>query len=266
MASTVDAAARRGAAGAGPLRPAVQRRPSQAQTPKGGWQLVGDPTEGALLTLAAQGRPRPRCRSTSADAARRRDPVRVRTPLHGHAAPRSRRAQPPCCSRVRRSACSTCACRMADGQAARPRLPGKRVCTMRPAPASACWRWHAARCLPAPRRLALDRHHVRASACWAWSALIDPPRDEAIAAVAECQRAGLRVKMITGDHAVTAAAIGRQLGLNADHALTGEMVGALDDDGAPPPRPRNRRLRPRQPGAQAAPGRLRCRLRANWWP
>lgn len=40
------------------------------------------------------------------------------------------------------------------------------------------------------------------------TALIDPPREEAIAAVAECQRAGLRVKMIAGDHAVTAAAIG----------------------------------------------------------
>jgi magnesium-transporting ATPase (P-type) len=46
--------------------------------------------------------------------------------------------------------------------------------------------------------------------------------------VADCQRAGLRVKMITGDHALTAAAIGRQLGLRADHALTGEAVQAMD--------------------------------------
>ena len=59
--------------------------------------------------------------------------------------------------------------------------------------------------------------------------LIDPPRDEAIAAVAECQRAGMRVKMITGDHVVTAAAIGRQLGLKAEGALTGEAVAALDE-------------------------------------
>ncbi|MDO9145801.1 MAG: cation-transporting P-type ATPase [Rhodoferax sp.] len=58
--------------------------------------------------------------------------------------------------------------------------------------------------------------------------LIDPPREEAIAAVAECQGAGLRVKMITGDHAVTAAAIGRQLGLSADHAVTGDALGSLD--------------------------------------
>jgi len=59
--------------------------------------------------------------------------------------------------------------------------------------------------------------------------LIDPPREEAIAAVAECQRAGIRVKMITGDHAVTAAAIGRQLGLNAERAVTGDEIARLDD-------------------------------------
>ncbi|MHB8950167.1 MAG: cation-translocating P-type ATPase, partial [Rhodoferax sp.] len=59
--------------------------------------------------------------------------------------------------------------------------------------------------------------------------LIDPPREEAIAAIAECQRAGVRVKMITGDHAITAAAIGRQLGLNANHALSGESVESVDD-------------------------------------
>ncbi|HAU28880.1 MAG TPA: carbonate dehydratase [Rhodospirillaceae bacterium] len=59
--------------------------------------------------------------------------------------------------------------------------------------------------------------------------LIDPPREEAIRAIAECQRAGIRIKMITGDHASTAAAIGRQLGLNADHPLSGETVESLDD-------------------------------------
>lgn len=59
--------------------------------------------------------------------------------------------------------------------------------------------------------------------------LIDPPRDEAIAAVAQCQGAGIRVKMITGDHVVTAAAIGRQLGLNGDHAVSGDALDSLDD-------------------------------------
>lgn len=59
--------------------------------------------------------------------------------------------------------------------------------------------------------------------------LIDPPRDEAITAVAECQQAGLRVKMITGDHAITARAIGYQLGLNSKQVLTGEDIDKLDD-------------------------------------
>jgi potassium/sodium efflux P-type ATPase len=60
--------------------------------------------------------------------------------------------------------------------------------------------------------------------------LIDPPRNEAIQAVAECQRAGIRVKMITGDHAVTAAAIGRQLGLSTHEPLTGAVIETLDDE------------------------------------
>lgn len=60
--------------------------------------------------------------------------------------------------------------------------------------------------------------------------LIDPPREEAIAAVAECQAAGIRVKMITGDHAGTAMAIARQLGLeNPDAVITGHDLDALDD-------------------------------------
>lgn len=60
--------------------------------------------------------------------------------------------------------------------------------------------------------------------------LIDPPREEAIAAIAECQHAGICVKMITGDHALTAAAIGHQLGLNTDKPLTGEVIDTLSDE------------------------------------
>ncbi len=60
--------------------------------------------------------------------------------------------------------------------------------------------------------------------------LIDPPRPEAIAAVAECRAAGIRVKMITGDHAGTAAAIAAQIGLaNPHQVLTGADLDQLDD-------------------------------------
>ncbi|MCE6960848.1 cation-transporting P-type ATPase [Cereibacter sphaeroides] len=60
--------------------------------------------------------------------------------------------------------------------------------------------------------------------------LIDPPRPEAVAAVAECRAAGIRVKMITGDHAGTAAAIAAQIGLENPHrVLTGTDLDRLDD-------------------------------------
>ncbi|MBU4529935.1 MAG: cation-transporting P-type ATPase [Hoeflea sp.] len=60
--------------------------------------------------------------------------------------------------------------------------------------------------------------------------LMDPPRPEAITAVAECRDAGIRVKMITGDHAGTAAAIGRMIGLqNPDQVLTGAAIDQMDD-------------------------------------
>lgn len=60
--------------------------------------------------------------------------------------------------------------------------------------------------------------------------LMDPPRPEAIAAVAECHRAGIRVKMITGDHAATARAIAAMIGLQrCDRVLTGADIDRMDD-------------------------------------
>ncbi|WP_024299359.1 cation-transporting P-type ATPase [Methylomicrobium lacus] len=61
--------------------------------------------------------------------------------------------------------------------------------------------------------------------------IIDPPREEAIAAVETCAGAGIRVKMITGDHADTAQAIGARLGIGLGKpALTGAQIEALDDE------------------------------------
>jgi Ca2+-transporting ATPase len=59
--------------------------------------------------------------------------------------------------------------------------------------------------------------------------IVDPPRAEAKDAIAKCHSAGIEVRMITGDHAVTAAAIGHELGLEGD-ALTGAQFAALSDD------------------------------------
>ncbi len=61
--------------------------------------------------------------------------------------------------------------------------------------------------------------------------LIDPPRDEAIAAVENCKTAGIKVKMITGDHALTAAAIGRQIGLDvSSKPVSGQELENMDDE------------------------------------
>ncbi|HSM11780.1 MAG TPA: HAD-IC family P-type ATPase [Lysobacter sp.] len=60
--------------------------------------------------------------------------------------------------------------------------------------------------------------------------LIDPLREEAVAAVADCRSAGIAVKMITGDHGATAIAIARQLHLTDDPAvLTGHLLDQIND-------------------------------------
>jgi Ca2+-transporting ATPase len=60
--------------------------------------------------------------------------------------------------------------------------------------------------------------------------MIDPPREEAIAAVRACHEAGIVVKMITGDHQKTAESIGRELGLQtAGAAVTGRQLAEMDD-------------------------------------
>ncbi len=60
--------------------------------------------------------------------------------------------------------------------------------------------------------------------------MTDPPRQEAIDAVEKCHAAGIRVKMITGDHVATAQAVGQQIGLRASEgAMTGGELERLDD-------------------------------------
>ena len=64
----------------------------------------------------------------------------------------------------------------------------------------------------------------------ALAGIMDPPREEAIRAVVACHAAGIRVKMITGDHAVTAVAIARVMGLASDDkALIGADIEAMNE-------------------------------------
>ncbi|MEI6403709.1 MAG: HAD-IC family P-type ATPase, partial [Actinomycetota bacterium] len=63
----------------------------------------------------------------------------------------------------------------------------------------------------------------------ALAGIVDPPRPEAKVAIAEAHSAGIRVKMITGDHASTAAAIGRELGLTG-RSVTGAHLDTMSDE------------------------------------
>lgn len=62
--------------------------------------------------------------------------------------------------------------------------------------------------------------------------MIDPPREEAKAAVATCKQAGIKPVMITGDHVVTASAIAKEIGIynEGDKAITGTQLDAMTDE------------------------------------
>jgi len=199
-----------------------------------GWQLTGDPTEGALLTLALKAGLDPR---ETREALPRSDVIPfesehrfMATLNHDHAghgfiylkgAP----------ERVL-ALCE--AQRSAGGEA--PLETDFWQAQMEAAAAQGM------------RLLALAVRHCDATTALNFSdvedggftllavlGLADPPREEAIQAVATCRAAGIRVKMITGDHAATALAIGKQLGLGGNspgeavRAVTGADIETLDD-------------------------------------
>lgn len=62
--------------------------------------------------------------------------------------------------------------------------------------------------------------------------MIDPPREESVAAVADAKRAGIRTVMITGDHKITATAIAKQIGIfmDGDMAVTGTELDAMSEE------------------------------------
>ena len=64
--------------------------------------------------------------------------------------------------------------------------------------------------------------------------MIDPPREQAKQAIADCTRAGIRVVMLTGDHIRTASAIAKQAGIpHAEYAMTGAELDRIPDEKLP---------------------------------
>ena len=101
--------------------------------------------------------------------------------------------------------------------------------TVSPVRDCACWRWP--RATSTASEFHADRDlldEVQGLTLLALVGIVDPPRKEAKDAIARCKEAGIRARMITGDHATTAAAIAAQLGIEG-RALTGTEFAALSD-------------------------------------
>ena len=195
----------------------------------GRWHLAGDPTEGALLTLALKAGLNP----VELQVERPRLGVipfesehRFMATLHASVA--GTRAL---VKGAPESVLAMCADQMAAGGGLEPLDTD---------------RWHAAveaQARAGRRVLALARRELPAGkddldhpdvahglTLLGLVGIIDPPREEAVRAVAQCREAGIRVVMITGDHGVTASAIASQLGLGEGlDAVTGPQLEQMDD-------------------------------------
>jgi magnesium-transporting ATPase (P-type) len=192
---------------------------------EGGWTLAGDPTEGALVTLALKcglDRVEESSRLPRIDEIPFESEHRFMATLHhdhqGHAriylkgAPE--RVLELC---IRQGDDQALARAWWEQQIEAAARDGQRVLAL-------------AMCVVEPGKTALAMDDIGPRfTLLGLAGMIDPPRPEAIEAVARCQQAGIRVKMITGDHTVTAAAIGAQLGLDARDTLAGQVIETLGE-------------------------------------
>ena len=199
----------------------------------GGWRAVGDPTEAALVVAAMKGGiavddpSEPVIFEIPFDSDRKRMSVVVRRSKGGRVLETKGATE---------AVLPRCVAEMRDGVAV-PLTDDRRQAILAAAAAMAARALRvlslACRDLPdheppdgSPDERERDLVHV------GLIGMIDPPRDEARAAVRACRSAGIRPVMITGDHPATALAIGRELGLvdGSGRAVTGEDLDALSDD------------------------------------
>lgn len=193
------------------------------------WQITGDPTEAALLVAARKGeldehtlnKLFPRQDALPFDASRQ-----FMATLHEHEDRRLiyvkgalEKLLPGCVNQMDRNGqpvpLDAKAVELAAEQLA---LQGMRVLLLARRHVDFDWDFR------------LTAEHIEQLTLVGLVGMIDPPRKAALSAIRNCHSAGIRVKMITGDHAVTALAIARQLGLDAGRAITGREISTLDDE------------------------------------
>jgi magnesium-transporting ATPase (P-type) len=211
------------------LRGGVLCNDAQVRLVESRWQMEGDPTEGALVTAAIKAgfdpdqlsESRPRTDVIPFDASHQ-----FMATLHhdheGHAFIYVKGAP----ERV------TKACRTErTGAGDRPLRFDAWEHRMRDEAARGQRLLAIARKEVEPDHGPLTFDHVEDLTLIGMVGITDPPRDEAIAAIDDCKRAGIAVKMITGDHAITAGAIARQLGIGGTtQVVTGAELEAADDE------------------------------------
>jgi Ca2+-transporting ATPase len=191
---------------------------------RGGWTMTGDPTEGALLTLACKGwAPQPDRESRLAEMpfSSERKRMSVLAPRPGGALALFVKGAPEAVLPA------STAVLLEDGRAA-PLDAGRRADLTRRYEEMA---GAGLRVIAIADRDASGAHDMAEEGLVLLGlvGLLDPPRAEVAEAVAMCRRAGIRVVMITGDSPATASAIATRVGIDHDRTLTGREIETLSD-------------------------------------
>ncbi|MBL9168433.1 MAG: cation-translocating P-type ATPase [Verrucomicrobiales bacterium] len=207
---------------------------SQLQQKDGVWSLMGDPTEGALLSAGIKAganreqieREWPKLGELPFDSDRKRSSITRRMPdgtcrLFANGAPG------PLVGLCTQVYTSTGVRSMTDEDRAHILAQTSRMAKQALRVLASAYRDLAV--TPAPAMNPEEAEHDLVFV--GLSGMYDPPRPEASVAVAKCQAAGIRVVMITGDHPETASAIAREIGIAspAGHTLTGAELEKLTE-------------------------------------
>jgi len=211
------------------IRAGVLCNDGQLREADGQWQVEGDPTEGALLVL---GRKAGLTRLGEEEALPRLDSIPFESEHRFMATQHADAAGEPWIfvKGAPERLFDICATQMdQDGEIPLDVDYWRRMVTDTAAHGLRTLAIACKRAAPADGHLSFDDVE-QGYTLLALVGIVDPPREEAVRAVAECHRAGIRVKMITGDHAETARAIGAELAIGVGKpAITGAELALMDD-------------------------------------